>query len=282
MTLGKKDIRKILFVILGASITAVTTNAILIPNHLLSGGIAGLAIFLHLITGWDTSLLVLLFNIPIFILGYRFMNKKFIFLSLIGTGSFSLFLTLTKGIQLPINESITAILLGGTLGGLGLGVVFQGQGSTGGTDIVAKIINRYFGFSVGTVMFAFNILVISLSAYSFGIDLAVATLATMFISSFTVNYVLEGIHHRRSVFIVSDQYEEIGRSILEKLNRGVTKIHGEGFYTKKERPILYTTVSIRQVARLKDIIRQIDPTAFVTITEVSQVFGKGFFDIKNM
>ncbi|NLP45924.1 MAG: YitT family protein [Epulopiscium sp.] len=282
MLIEKNDWKKILLIFLGTFISAVNTNAILIPHQLLSGGITGLAIFVHLIKNWNTAILILLFNIPIFILGYKLINKKFIILSLIGTGSFSFFLSLTQQIQLPIHDTLSAILLGGVLGGLGLGIVFRGHGSTGGTDILAKIIHRYFGFSIGSTMFAFNIIVISLSIYTFGFDLSISTLATMFISSYTMNYVIEGINHRRCVIIISAQYNEIAEAILKQLKRGVTKIPGEGVYTKQPRPILYCTVTIQQVARLKDIIRDIDPTAFVTITETAQVFGKGFFDIKNI
>ena len=164
MVLQKSDWKKVVLILCGTCISAINTNGILIPHQLLSGGVTGLAIFIHLITSWDTALLILLFNIPIFILGYKFVNKQFVVLSLIGTGSFSLFLSLTKHIHFPINDTLGAILLGGTLGGLGLGTVFRGHGSTGGTDILAKIINRYFGFSIGSIMFVFNIIVIEVSS----------------------------------------------------------------------------------------------------------------------
>lgn len=279
--LKKKDIPKIGLVLLGSLIVGFVINAIFIPHHILSGGIAGIAIFIHLLTGIHTALLIPVLNIPVFLIGYRFTDKKFMMLSIIGMVGLSISLAITKNITVPTRDMFTSVLLGGFLNGLGIGIVFRGHGSTGGTDIIAKILHKFFSFSMGSILFAFNVFIIGLSTFAFGLDLAIYTLATMFIGRSITNYVLEGVNYKRTVFIITDQYQAVADGIMKKLDRGVTILAGEGAYTNTPKHILYTTIGIRQVAKLKEIVRATDPKAFVTITETAQVFGKGFVSIED-
>jgi uncharacterized membrane-anchored protein YitT (DUF2179 family) len=275
-------IKNILIIFIGAFIISIPVNGILIPQHLLSGGVTGIAMLFNILFNWDVSLLVLILNIPIFILGYKFINKRFILFSLVGMLSFSASLSLTKNLYIPTHDILVSVLLGGVISGLGVGIVFRGSGSTGGMDIIAKMMNKFFSFSMGSVGFGINIFIIILSGFFFGIDLSVYTLALMFISSQTTNYVVDGLNYKRTITIITNRDEEISQKIIKEVKRGVTLMYGEGAYTRAPRTIITCTVGISQVAKIKEIVKQTDLHAFMTITETSQVFGSGFIGFNSI
>lgn len=274
--------KNVLMIFLGTFIMSIPINGILVHHHLLSGGVTGIAMLLNLLFKWDMSLLVLILNIPIFILGYKFIHKKFICLSLLGMLSFTVSLSLTKNIHIPTDDILVAVLLGGVLNGLGSGIVFRGSGSTGGTDIISKIMNKFFSLSMGSVGFGLNVIIIFLSGFFFGVDLSVYTLALMFISSQTTNYVVDGLNYKRTISIITNKEIEISEQIIKEAKRGVTIVHGEGAYTKAPRAIITCTVGIREVAKIKEIVKRTDPHAFMTITETAQVFGSGFLRLNKI
>ncbi len=279
----KKLIFETLCIIVGTFIMSIAINGLFIPHRILSGGVTGIAVFLHLLLDYDISLVIVLLNIPLFILGYFFINRTFVTLSFIGMVCLSVFLTLTKDIVISTNEILSTILLGGVINGLGIGLIFRFNGSTGGSDIIGKIINKFFSFSLSTVGFAINTVIIGISATFFGMDLAIYTLATMFISSQVIRFVVEGLNYKRTVFIISNQHHEISKSIIKDLHRGVTVIEGMGAYSKKQRKLLYCVIGTRQVSKLKSLVKSIDPKAFVTIAVTSQVIGngKGFLNLED-
>lgn len=268
-------IKQIIFLILGTFIMSVAINALLIPHQILSGGITGLAVFLQLAFGINASIAILIFNIPLLILGYIFINKRFVKLSILGMALFSFFLSVTENFTIETNEILTAILLGSVLNGLGSGLILRVNASAGGSDIIGKIVNKYFSFSIGSVIFTLDVIVITLSVSFFGIDLAVYTLANMFIATKVIKYVIEGLNYKRTVFIITNNEQLISNKIMSELRRGVTIIHGTGAYTKERRDILYCIIGIRQVARLKMLVQNIDPKAFISVTETSSVYGHG-------
>jgi len=276
----KNDISNILLILLGGFLFGFGINAFFIPHSLMSGGISGLAVFIHLLSGFDTALLVVLLNIPIFLLGMRRTDKKFIIFSLLGLFSTSVTLLVTKNVQVPMNDMLTSVLTGGCVCGLGTGLAFRGNGSTGGTDVLAKIVNKSFSFSVSSVIFSLNVVVVSLSAFGFGLDIAVYTLAAMFVCSAVTSFVVDGLNHKRSAFIITKNHEIISERIINELNRGVTIIDAKGAYSKESKKILYTTVGIRQVSKLKEIVKENDSGAFLTINVTAQAFGRGFINLK--
>jgi len=277
MTFTKEDFKRTLFIILGAFILSLCTNGILVPNHLLSGGVTGIAIFLHFLLSFQISIVVFILNIPLFILALCFLNKNFIFYSVLGILSLTFWLHLTKSMVIPTSEPVSIILIGGVLNGIGNGLIFRANGSTGGLDIIAKVINKYFSFSMGTVTFSINGLILILSILYFGLDLSVLTLAIMFVSSKITNFVVDGLNYKRTLFIITDasHYQAISDHIIHDLHRGVTVIPAVGAYTKNSKYILYTNIGIRQVSAVKNIVIQHDPNAFMTVSETAQVIGKG-------
>jgi uncharacterized membrane-anchored protein YitT (DUF2179 family) len=274
---------ELFYITIGSLIMSIAVNGLFIPHNLLSGGVVGISILLHFLFNFNISYVSIILNIPIFIAGYFYIRKRFMRLSLFGMLSLSLFLELTKNIKPLSDDLLVSLIFGSVIYGLGVGLIFRFNGSTGGSDIIAKIIYKYFAFSLSTVVLSINIVVIALSTYFFGLDISTYTLTAMFIISKVANFIIEGINHKRTVFIISDKYEEIAKTLMKDLHRGVTILEGSGAYTRKSRHILYCIIGTRQIARLKYLIKHIDKHAFVTVTETSQVFGngRGFIDIEN-
>lgn len=268
---------RILSIIVGTLLIAIATNGILLPNQLLSGGVNGISMLFYLLFDFKVSLLVILINIPIFILGLLFLRKTYLAYSLFGMLMLSFWLEVTAGIYIPTDNTLTILVVAGLLHGIGTGIIFRADGSTGGTDIIAKIINKYFSINMATVTFYLNAIIILLSIYFFNIDIAVLTISTMFISSQVVNFVVDGINRKRTLYIITDaaHFEELSSTLLKEIHRGVTMIPAIGAYTSATKYILFTTVSVREVSKAKQIVLNIDSKAFMTVTETSQVIGNG-------
>lgn len=266
-----------LSIIVGTLLVAIATNGILLPNQLLSGGVNGISMLFHFLFGFKVSLLVILINIPIFILGLLFLKKSYLAYSLFGMLMLSFWLEVTDKVSIPTDNTLSILVLAGMLHGIGTGIIFRADGSTGGTDIIAKIINQYFSINMATVNLCLNTVIILVSVYFFNIDIAVLTISTMFISSQVVNFVVDGINRKRTLYIITDasHYEELSTALLKELHRGVTMIPAIGAYTSAKKYILFTTVSVREVAKARQIILNIDSKAFMTVTETSQVIGNG-------
>jgi len=271
------DLKRVLSIMLGTLLLSIATNGVFIPNKLLSGGITGISMLLHFLFGFKMSLLILILNIPIFILGLFFLKKTYLAYSLFGMTMLSLCLELTRNIKIPTGNMLSVLVVGGVLYGLGIGIIFRADGSTGGIDIIAKTINKYFSISMATTTFVMNGFILMASIYLFGIDIAVITISTMFLSSKITTFVVEGIDHKRTLFIITDaeHYQDISTHIMQEIHRGVTVIPAIGAYTSNSRYILYTTIGIREVAKVKKITISYDPNAFMTVSETSQVIGKG-------
>ncbi|MGL5676135.1 MAG: YitT family protein [Cellulosilyticaceae bacterium] len=272
-----KHMRTIFSLTLGTLLMSIAINGLLAPNSLLSGGVSGLALFLHLIFDWKLSLLTIFLNIPLFILAFIYLKKRFIIFSLLGMSLLSLWLELTQHIIIPTTNPLSIILVSGLLNGLGMGIIFRAGGSVGGTDIVAKILNQKLSFSMGSVLFLINMTIMLTSAFVFGIDIAVVTAASMFVSSQTTNYVVDGLNRRRTVTIITSPAsgEKISHEIMDIMGRGVTIVPAIGGYTQNDKAILYTTVNLREVAKLKALVSLHDTHAFVTIADTAQVIGNG-------
>ena len=276
-------LKKILSLLVGCFIMAVCTNAYLIPNKMLSGGLTGIAILLELLLGIQTHYWLVILNIPLFILAYILINKRFVNYSLLGLLSFIFFLYATKSIQIHYDDLLVTAIVSGFFNGIGAGLIFRYNSSAGGSDILAKIINKYFSYGIGLLIFAFNFIVVSLSAYFFGVKLAVYTLISMFITSYITQIFIEGLNYKRAVFIISDDYTLIAKEIIHHLQRGVTVLDGKGAYSNHPKHMLYCVVSIREISKLKLIVKHIDQDAFITVTQTSFVIGngKGFLNINS-
>ncbi|HHT65247.1 MAG: YitT family protein [Caldicoprobacterales bacterium] len=272
----RNTIFRILYILLGSFLYSVSINALFIPHQLLNGGMTGIAMMLQYLFRIPTSISIVVLNIPLFFGSNRFIGKRFTYLSILGILFSSLFLFLTRGWVIDVENSIVAAIFGGLIAGIGSGIVIKNRGSLGGTDIISVIVNKYLSFSIGGVGMAINAIILTVAAFLFNVEMAMLTIVAIFVANKAVDAIQEGFNHRKTVVIVSDKYEEIAEELLKKVKRGITFINGEGAYTGTEKKLIYMVVRITELSRTRDIVRRIDPAAFLSIIDTREVEGKGF------
>ncbi len=268
--------RDIVGIILGSFILAVAINWVLVPANLLTGGVGGIAIILNFLSGIDLWVWYLLLNIPIFIAGYKYVSTRFVVYSLIGTLALTFFLGIIKPLDWNLNDSLLSAILGGVIAGVGSGITLHCKGSAGGLDIVAVLIRRFRGYNIGQVYFASNLLVLALSLITFNIQLALFSAISIFISSRVMDMVIYGPELNLTAMIISDNADDITYAIIHNLQRGCTCLPAQGAYTGEDKNIIMVTVARTQLPKLKEVVFQLDPQAFITVSETIEVYGKGF------
>jgi uncharacterized membrane-anchored protein YitT (DUF2179 family) len=268
-----KDIGGIL---LGSFMLAVSIQWVLVPSNLLTGGVGGIAIILKYLTGIEIWIWYMLLNIPIFIAGYKYISRRFVIYSLIGAAALSLFLGILKPIGFNLNDNLLSALLGGVIAGIGSGIILHSKGSTGGLDIIAVLVRRFRGYNIGQISFASNLLILTLSLIIFDIKLALFSAISIFISSRVIDFVIYGPEVNRTAMIISHNSEDITYAIINDLHRGCTCLPAWGAYSGEDINIIMVTVARTQLPRLKELVFQLDPQAFITINETIEVLGKGF------
>ncbi|MFC7442105.1 YitT family protein [Laceyella putida] len=272
--------RNVFLIFLGAFIFSVGINFFAIPSHLAEGGFTGISLLLHYAFGWSPGLIILLLNIPLLFLGYRVFGRRTFVYTLIGIGASSLMLELTTPIATawgsPPKDILLCALYTGVLVGVGLGLIFRIGGTTGGVDIIARIVQKYLGWSIGRTMFLFDFAVIASSVFLIGLNMAMYTLVAVFISARVVDFVVEGLNASKAATIITNHPQELARTITQKMNRGVTILKGKGGYTGHEKEILYVVVGPNELPKLKDTVNHYDPFAFVVVHDAKDVLGEGF------
>lgn len=267
--------RTILAVLVGSCLCALAANTFFIPQRMLSNGFTGLSLLLNYLLGWNVSITYFTINIPLFFLVWKCLGKRSFLLSIIGTLVFSLAVELIPSLPVGKLNPLSNIVLGGAIYGAGIGIVLRFGGLTGGTDIIARLLNKYFAVSMGATSLIFNAILFTVFSFFDGVDIAVLTLAAVFISTVVNNYVNEGIDRRRSCMIVTDKTAELAKAINTELGRGATVLDAHGAYTGKEHSALMTILSTWQVPKLRRLVQEIDPHAFMAITETVGVYGNG-------
>ena len=269
-----KEIGLNLFLIsTGSVICAVAINGILIPNGFISGGITGLALIIHyLVPILPVGVVYFLLNIPLFAIGWLSVGRRFFWYSLAGMVVFSLVVMLPIP-KFHIQDNILAALLAGILTGGGSGLILRSKGSAGGLDILSILFLKRYSIRLGSTILAFNVCLLFFAAFLFSLELALYALVFMFVTSRMLNLVVTGLSQRKAVMIISRHWAEIKGQIITNLLRGVTVVTGKGGYSDQETQIIYTVITLQDLARLKRIIREIDPNAFVVVTETLEVMG---------
>jgi uncharacterized membrane-anchored protein YitT (DUF2179 family) len=280
LTLGMK-FKNIFFILLGSAIFSFGLVHFNMENKLAEGGFTGITLLLYFLFKWDPSYTNLLLNIPIFIIGWRFLGRTSFIYTLIGTVSLSLFLWVFQRfsfVEIPLKDDLAlAALFAGVFIGVGLGIIFKYGGTTGGVDIIARIAQKYIGWSMGKTMFMFDAIVITLSiVFYLPYREAMYTLVAVFVGAKVIDFIQEGAYSARGAMIISEQNEKIANKIMEEMERGVTVLKGYGSFTKQDREVLYCVVGRNEVGRLKGVITSVDPHAFVSVSEVHDVLGEGF------
>lgn len=268
----------ILMVLLGGVISGIAFNVFLIPNKLLSGGISGIALILNYLFGLNPGVLIFVFNIPIFLLGYKFIDKEFILLSLVGMSAFSAFIDYFSFLQdmIRINDVMISCIFGGVLSGIGMGIIFRNRASQGGIDIIAVIAKKYWSVNLGSTSLIINCIIVAVSSLFYGLKPAMYTLISMYVTSAVLDKVLQGFGTSKAIMIITDKEQLVADEILKKLGRGVTYLEGEGAYTGNKKKVIYCIVSLSQLAKLKQIVKEIDENAFMAVNDTAEVLGQGF------
>jgi uncharacterized membrane-anchored protein YitT (DUF2179 family) len=265
----------LLLIVAGSVLCAVAINGILIPNQFLAGGISGLSLFIYyLFPFMPVGVTYFLLNIPLFVVGWLFVGRRFFFYSLAGMAIFSAVLLVPVPV-FPIHDPLLKTLTAGIISGIGSGVLLKSLGSGGGLDILAVILLKRFSIRIGTTIMGFNCALMVASLFRFNLDIVLYTLIYLFVTSQLVNLVVTGLNQRKAVMVVSSQWQEIAREIMETMQRGVTIVNGEGGYTGQPLRILYSVITFPELSRFKEMVRQHDPQAFLVVTETLEVMGKG-------
>lgn len=267
--------RVVLMVIVGSLIYSLGMNLFYVNAKLLSGGVTGFAQLIHYQFGLPISVMVIALNVPLFLIGWKFVSRKFFLYSLMGMAIFSLSLEVFKGLSVPYDSLLTSVGIGPILTGLGLGIIYRSGASSGGSDIIAKIVHKYFSINMATTGLAINVVIVMIASLIYGLDQAVITLVAMFISAKANAYVIDGVDHRRAVTIITTKPKEVADDLMKGLERGITIAKGYGAYSGEERYILYCVISKTQLSHLKMLVKKADPHAFFTITMVTGVYGHG-------
>lgn len=265
--------------VLGSAIFAIGFSLFLQPNDMSAGGISGLALIFVELTGLGTvGTLAILINLPLFILGGLKIGRKFFAGSLLGMLLSSLLIDAFALIPFPVVDPLIGVLYGGVVCGLGLGIVFMSGTSTGGSDILIRLLKlRYRNVPIGQISLCFDALVVVLTGIVFrDVTKSLYTGVTVFVCSQVIDAVVYRFDYSKVALIISANHQEIADAIGKKLDRGATLLHGEGSYTHREMKVVLAAVKKQQVAELKELIMEIDPNAFVIVQEAHQVLGDGF------
>ncbi len=270
-------LKSILAIIIGTAIMGFGINAFNIPNHLAEGGITGISILIKLmIPVVDQGIVYFILNVPLFFLGWKVLGRTAFVYTIVGTVSLSVFLSLFAGVlELPMEDRLLASLYAGVCIGAGLGLIFRFGGTTGGVDIIARLLQKYMGISMGRTLFFGDILVIGASLIYLSIESAMYTLVCVFIAARVIDFFQDGAYAGKALTIISDHAEEIAKQILE-VGRGVTILSGKGAFSGADKQVVYVVVSRNEVVRFKTIVQEVDPHAFVIVNDVHEVLGEGF------
>lgn len=277
-------IQTVPFILLGTAVYAFGLLYFIIPNQLMEGGLTGITVLLNYIFNISPSLSTLVLNIPLFILGWRILGKKQMIYTGVGIASLTFFLwffekLIAIGWITPFqteHDYILASLYAGVTLGAGLGIVFRYGGTTGGVDIIARIGNRKFGWSMGQIILVIDVIVVGTSLFFIPKERILYTLVTVFIASKVIDFIQEGAYSAKSCSIISDKGPEIADLVTKEMERGVTLIPAIGAYSKQSRYMVYCIVSRQEIRRLQLLAKSIDPRSFIIISDVADVHGEGF------
>ena len=257
----------------GSALCAIAINGILVPRQFLSGGFTGLALIIHYLSpSLPLGGIYFVLNIPNFAVGWKFAGLRFFLYSVAGMFIFSSAIQVVH-VPLPVYDQLLSALLAGIIVGVGSGIILKSLGSAGGTDILSVIFLKIFSIRLGTTILAFNGIILVASALLFSLERALYTLIYLYITSSMVNLVVTGLSQRKAVYIISPKWREISRRIMEEIQRGVTIIRGQGGFSGQEQQILYTVITFRELARLKQMVKNEDPDAFLVVSETLEVMG---------
>jgi len=265
-------------IVLGTLIMSMGTSLFLLPNKLSSGGFSGIATIAYYLFNWKMGYVILLLNIPFFILAFIRIGKEFVIKSMIGTTLLSIFIEIFDKMEPLTNDRFLACIYGGILIGIGTSLILRASGSTGGSDLVSYIIKSFKqGLSTSNLIVIFDIIVITLNViFLKQLEIGLYSAISIYLMGKIIDIVFEGIGFSKMIFIISEKYKDISKQISEKVLRGTTGIYSKGMYTNDKKMMLMCIASRREVIEIRKIANNIDSKSFIVITNVREVYGKGF------
>lgn len=274
-----------IMLVIGTGLVATSIQCIYDPISLVTGGFSGLAIIVKAVTAevvpggvplWLTNIAL---NVPVFLVALKVKGRRFIGRTLVGTFLLSAWLYVIPPIDLTQGDYILAAVFGGVIGGVGMGLVLLAKATTGGTDMVATLIQHYVRhYSIVQILQILDALVVLCGFYVFGIRAALYAIVAIFITSKVSDTLMEGFKFSKAAFIITDKYEMVAKHILEDLDRGVTGLMAKGMYSGADKFMLYCVVSQKEIVQVKEIVAEIDPNAFVIVSDAREVLGEGFLE----
>ena len=257
---------------------AIGTSLFLLPNQLSSGGFSGLATIIYYLFGFPLGTTMLILNIPLFVMAFIRVGKETTIKGIIGTAVLAFFIDLFDNIEPLTSDRVLACIYGGICIGIGTAIILKAHASTGGTDMLSYIIRSYRPhFRTGSLIVIVDIIIVLLNVIFFKkVEIGLYSAIAIYIMGKMIDIVFEGIYFTKNMFIVSSKYEEIAKEVGEKLDRGSTGIYAKGMYENEEKMMLWCVASRNEVARIKEIAKKIDPSAFIVISNAREAWGKGF------
>lgn len=269
----KEHILPAFMILIGAACAAFSLECFLIPNTILDGGVTGISMMINYVSGVPLSILIIVINIPFFIVGYRTLGKRFLFNGILSMVAFAIFLELFGPVPSVTDSELLAVVFGGVLLGVGVGTVLRQGGCLDGTEIAAMLLSKKSSVSTGQIIFAINIVIYVTAGILFGWDRAMLSLLTYFITFKLIDIVEEGMEQAKAAMIITEHADELAAEIYQRLGRTCTFISAEGLVSGSRKTVLYCVITRVEVRELKRIISNADVSAFVTISEVSEIIG---------
>ena len=271
-----KTIRDIILVIIGSFIFSAGINAFVISGNLGEGGVTGIAIVLYYAFHISPAITNFVLNAILIIVGYKYLSKRSTYLTIFATVLISIFLSLTETWHVETGNVVINAVFGGTCVGLGIGIIVLAGGTTAGTVILARIVNKYLDISTPYALLFFDLIVVLISLTEIPLAKCLVTVMSLYIGTKVMEFVVEGLNTKKAMTIISSRPNEVAKAIDQQVGRGLTILNGHGYYTREEKDVLYVVISKTQVSRAKRIIKNIDENAFLVIHDVRDVYGNGF------
>lgn len=272
LTMGE-IVKRFIFITIGAILMAVALEIFLVPNEIIDGGITGISIVLSEITPIKLGLYLFIINLPFLFIGYKQIGKTFAFSTLYGIVMLSAATTFLHHFEPFTNEKILAVLFGGLILGLGVGLVIRYGGALDGTEIVAILLSKKLRVPVGQIIMIINVFIFITAGFVFGADSAMYSIFSYYIAAKVMDIVVEGLDESKSVTIISNEYEEISSAIMQRLGRSTTMIYAKGGYSQEDTQMIYCVITRLEIAKLKTVVQEIDKNAFISIQNVADVLG---------
>lgn len=270
-------ITRFIMMLIGATLAAVALELFLIPNTIIDGGVIGISLLTNNLTGFNFGILIFIFNIPFLIAGYKFVGRGFVIASLFSIIALALIEPSLHSLLPATDEPLLATVFGGLILGIGVGIVIRNGGALDGTEILGILLARKLPFSVGEFVMFFNIFIFGWAGFVLGWEQAMLSIITYFIASKAIDFVGQGLTgDTKAALIVSDHHDEVSEAIQDRLGRMITKLYGKGGYLETEKEVIFVVLTRLEIAKLKSIVHDADPKAFITIVDAQEALGGKF------